>query len=640
MIRKNALVLLVVFIVVAGGVYYFAQNKYIERLAEKSGELAFGARVEIDDMHVNLLSLNCGWKRLQIADKNQPMKNLIETGKAEFGLEFLPLFWGKVIISEMTLLNVRHGTARASDGSLPVRANRDSSKSGAFAQTRSALNSRMASLPSLDFSQLTRKINIDSLVNIENLQTVAAYDQLAKNIDSTKSKMLESFARRKYSERITQLKSKIENIKIEKTYDPVKIKNSLNQVLKIKKELDALQLNIQADKNSFTDLTQDAKTRFQSIRKNLQADIDRTKKLARIKELQSGDIGMMLFGARLVTKFEMMMHYLTLARRYLPAAKILFSTEKEPEPERFAGQDISFPFHRRFPNFLIRKIELSGATNADSVRARQISGAIFGLTDQPAIFGKPAEIQLSISRAAIPAVNLRAVLDHVGAIANDSLWVEAPSIKFGEIALQKRPHFPSKISVPRGKFNLSGFFNEDAITLKLQGQASQVKFEYADTSQNIISNTIREGLDGIDNLTLEATLGTTAKETFSVTSNIDEILSRRLKKILGKKTEKARWQLAARVRALADNSRDKAGDVLRQMTEKFEENISQVRREIDQQKQKLAEKETELKKRLAAETAKARKATEKQKNALKKKAKSKLKNLFGKPQKEDSTKSK
>ena len=94
--RKNALIFLLVILILGGVVYYFTQDRYLERAVEKTGELIFDAKVEIDNFNFSLLNLQCGWKKLQIANKNKPMTNLIETGVATFKLEFTPLFWGRL----------------------------------------------------------------------------------------------------------------------------------------------------------------------------------------------------------------------------------------------------------------------------------------------------------------------------------------------------------------------------------------------------------------------------------------------------------------------------------------------------------------------------------------------------------------
>ncbi len=630
--RKNALVLLLTFAVFSGVLYYFAQNKYIERLAEKSGELFFGARVEFDDMYIKLFNLQCGWRRLQVADKIHPMKNLIETGEANFALEFLPLFWGKIIISELKLLDVRSGTARLKDGSLPQTVDDDAAQKGAFAKTKSAIKARMESLPALDFSQLRQKLDIDSLVQADKLQSISAYESLIGELDSMRTATTAQLNERKYADRVRTLKNEIAAVQIEKTRDPVKIKKTLQQLAKIKNTLETLQANVQNDKSSLMGLKLNAQKRYANAQRQLQADIVRVKKMARLKELETTDIGLLLFGAPFIKNAKSVMRYIVLARRYMPAAAILFEAQKEPEPQRFAGQDIHFRFYRKFPNFLVRKIILSASTGADNLPQQHISGTILGLTNEPAVFGRPTQFALKINKSMDEIFSLRAVFDHLGEITADSIWLEASAVKPGTFSLQERINFPTKISAKSGSFALTGFFTGASMKLNLQGQAQSVQFDYAEVKKNQIGKTIKEVLDGIQKLTIDAMIAEKGgTQVLRINSNIDKALTRRLRLILGEKIKKARQQLENRVRKSANNSGEKARVTLDQLTLKFEHQINEINNSIETQKKKLSEKEAVLKTRLAAETAKMKRAAEQQKGQLEKEVKKKLKDLFKKP---------
>ncbi|MCA9735169.1 MAG: TIGR03545 family protein [Deferribacteres bacterium] len=635
--RKNALIFLLVILILGGVVYYFTQDRYLERAVEKTGELIFDAKVEIDNFNFSLLNLQCGWKKLQIANKNKPMTNLIETGVATFKLEFTPLFWGRFIIDEMKLQNVRSGTARKTDGSLPHEPTEAEEEPGVFAETRQAAAEQIRSLPALDFSSLGQKLNIDSLIHLDKLSTVAGYNVLAKDADSTKDYWSNAIKNQDYGRRLNELKKKIEALQFDKNIDLIKAQQLLQQVNAIKKDSDALKAELQDQKTNLTSAMKSIDDAYSDLQNQLKADIERAKKLARLKELDTRDIGLLLFGAPLVEKLESVLHYINLARRYAPAASILFDSEKEPGPERFAGQDIHFPFHHNFPQFLIREIELSGGTGHDSTAGYSLSGTVTGVTNEPAIFGHPTKAELMVEKSAGNSYQLRSVFDHVTETAKDSIWIQASNFKLGKIKLQERAQLPHEIIATKGNARFTGFFVGHAMQLDLKMQASPVKFNYTAAAEGRIASTIREVLDGIKDVDLEAIIKSKqGQQKLQMRSNIDEALSKQLKAILDKNLQKTRDELETRVREEVAKNRQKAEVAIAGFKHDAEQRLQTYEDQLNAEIKKLEEKKAELEAKIASETAKAKEAAEQEKKKLEKQAKDQLKGLFSKPKEEKS----
>jgi len=119
--RKKGIIYLVVIALIIAAIAFFTRDRYLERGLELAIQAVAGAKVEIDNFHFSLFKTAGSWNRIQIADKNNPWRNIIETGRASFDMEARALFWRRIIIQEMMLENVRNGTARKTDGSLPKK---------------------------------------------------------------------------------------------------------------------------------------------------------------------------------------------------------------------------------------------------------------------------------------------------------------------------------------------------------------------------------------------------------------------------------------------------------------------------------------------------------------------------------------
>ena len=120
--RKKGIIAVLVFIILFLIAAHFFTDNWLERQIETYASGIVGAKVEIDDLDLNLLQLRAGWRRLQVADPNDTRRNVIETGAAKIDLSAEPLLYGRWIIEEMQLENLRSGTKRKTDGKLPEKA--------------------------------------------------------------------------------------------------------------------------------------------------------------------------------------------------------------------------------------------------------------------------------------------------------------------------------------------------------------------------------------------------------------------------------------------------------------------------------------------------------------------------------------
>ncbi|MCH8957592.1 hypothetical protein IIA28_20105, partial [candidate division KSB1 bacterium] len=167
--RPKGMIALLIIVVLFGAVLYLLSGKLIERVLEKAGESAVGAKVEIDNLKLNLAELSISLDRLQVTNPNDTWKNLFETGRMSFDMEVVPLARKKIIINDVTIADIRVGTKRESDGALQ-KTGIDAS-SGWFASASESLKEQVADAPVLNLGVLKQKINVDSLFALINIQS-------------------------------------------------------------------------------------------------------------------------------------------------------------------------------------------------------------------------------------------------------------------------------------------------------------------------------------------------------------------------------------------------------------------------------------------------------------------------------------
>lgn len=622
--RKKGILILVVIILIVAVVGYFTRDRRIEKMFENIGQSVAGARVEIDNFHFSVLKMECSWNRLQIADKNDPWKNVLEIGRASFDLETRPLFWRRVIVKEMILENVRSGTQRKTDGSIPKKPEpaTASTEPGFFQKASASLQKQMGDLPVFDLSGLGKKLKIDSLVDINNLLTVQGYKKLELTADSSFKFWQSQLKTQTYLDRVNQLEQKMKTLKLDEIKDLNSLNNALTSMKDMQKEINSLRDEVGEKHSELTNTFNNLQTNFDNVKNSLKEDIDRAKQLASLKELDVKDVSLLLFGAPIVNQTEKVLGYVAIGRKYLPTVKKLKGTPKEKKPPRFKGQDIRFPFHYRYPKFLLRKAKLSAATAAgDTSRAYFVEGDLIGLTSQPEVYSKPTRFLMDLKKINGNLYEIKGSLDHITEIAHDSLWVSAKNFALGQVKLKKGKYFPSALQAKKGNVQLTGLFIGDNINFKMDVDAAPVEFIFDNPAKDKISQIVREVLMGLNRITLTAEMkGKQGDYKMRMNSNVDQVLANQVKQTIAKNLREAQQQVEDYVRAEADKRRVQVENLINEKRATVYAELDKAKQQVDEKKQEFDNKKKELDERI-----------EQEKKKIEEQAKNKLRDMFKKP---------
>ena len=623
MMRKKGIIILVVIIVIFAVIAFFARDRYLERAIESVGQSIAGAKVEIDNFHFSLFKLTCSWDRIQVADKNDTWRNILETGKASFVLETRPLFWKRVIIKEMALENVRSGTKRTTDGKIPKKPVQPSDdKPGMADKAKTALAKQMKELPVFDLSGLGKELKIDSLVNVNNLETVQGYIKLKSYSDSTFKYWEKQADTQPYVTRLAKLETNIKSLNIDNIKDIAALTDALKKLKDIQKEVKSLKSEVGGKYKSLTQTFDDVQTKLNDAKSRLQDDIKKAQQLARLKDLDVKDVSLLLFGDPVVQKAEKILDYVALGRKYLPKAKKAVHSDKKKSPPRFKGQNIRFPFHYRYPKFLLRKANFSAASAAgDTSRAYFLEGNLTGLTNDPGVYARPTRFKLNLKKLSGNAYDISGSMDHTTDVMHDSLWITAANFGLGEVKLKKSKYFPRALNAKKGDITLAGFFAGDAINIKLNMDAKPVTFLYETDAKDRISRIVREVLAGLNQVTLTAQMkGDTSDYKLRMNSNVDQILAKEVRKTLEKNLRQAQQQVEDYVRAEAGKRRKEVEDLIEKNRKKIYAELEKVNQQVQARVDEIEKRKKEVEQRI-----------EEEKKKLEEKAKDKLKDLFKKP---------
>lgn len=146
----------------------FFMNPSLERATERALEAVFGARAEVSGLRLDLGRLRIAMASVAVADRDEPMTNLFETGRLELRLDLASLVRGRVYVEEATAASVALGTARSVSGALPESP----------ARPKAAKPAKAAAPPLLDFGNFDAKALLER--EKAKLKSGAAYDEAGK----------------------------------------------------------------------------------------------------------------------------------------------------------------------------------------------------------------------------------------------------------------------------------------------------------------------------------------------------------------------------------------------------------------------------------------------------------------------------
>ncbi|MCX5781815.1 MAG: TIGR03545 family protein [Elusimicrobia bacterium] len=601
------------------------------------GEMVFGAKVEIASVKTKFRNLSINISGLKIANRSDFFRNLIEIDSIRFALKPLPLLSKKVIIEEMALDGLMWNTKRDLSGALPPRKekkfvkkekkeNKSSPTAKLFSSIKEKAGSEASALPAADKIKEVQKefknISFTNAVSLADLKSIGEMDALKSSYSQ------------KYSQYDSQLKSldldqkiskavaalnEISSIKIETIQDIEPAKTKLDSFNSTREELNNTISQLQLMQSQMSQDFGSEKDVLAKINQLKEGDYKALADKLKLPSFSFGNLSQSIFGPVWLDRVHKILYYLEVARKYMPPKK---KNEKMVNT-RLKGRDISFPKEDNPPDFLIGKIIVSGTTGGYGKEGEPLDfkGVITGITSDPVLLGRPTKIDISGSQGKRTLI-LYGVLDHTTDKPVDTLNILFSGLSAQSLGIPSSDYLPDMKNgkgVLDGRLILKGENIASNMELKISGfKSSGVE---TDETRKIILSLWK----GISEIIVNAKLsGTFENLSFSISSNMDKILSERLKNMLGAKFAEVQNKLKAEITRLTNQKKDEVMGEFNlkksELTKQYGDKQKEIQSKTDEIKSKIASKENEGKDQADKEKKKAE-------DQVRKQAEQKLKEL-------------
>ncbi len=580
-----------------------------------SGEMIFGAKVDVGSLKTKFRNLSVGISNLQVADKNDPWKNLFEISDIRFAVKPVPLLSKKFIIEEMSVEGIKTGTPRKTSGALApkkvVQIEKKKKKQGLtselYGKLKKKAESEIASLPALSkiksYEKEIKEISIDKVVKFDELGSVKEMDALKESYSQKYSHYETKLSDLKLSPQLAAAESALQmarQIKIQDAKDIENAKQVINELNRSKQELEKSYLEIMQISDSISVDFGSEKNLLGRLNELKEKDYRAFADKLKLPPVSFGNISEAIFGRVWIERVNNVMYYIHLARKYMPARK----KEEKVVRKRLRGTDVIFPKKGTSPDFLIKKISLSGAFGQEEPLG--FIGEVTDITSEPVLLGRPMLVDIKGYKGK-KKIEISAKLDHTQSTPYDSLNISYIGLESKSLGLPSSDYLPS---FEKSNSRISAKFVKDGDIIDCGLNLTMDEVSARAPEDDEVKEIVKNLWSGMDAINIDArVLGPSDNLKVSVNSNIEKIFSKRLKALFGEKIAEFHKKIRAEIVRLTN---EKKNEVMKEFNSKKEsvqkqyiDKQKEVRSRIDESKAKVEEIENRIKEYVEIEKKKA-----------------------------------
>lgn len=613
-------------------VFYFFIDGWIESGLEYGGEKVLGARVEIDNLHLSLSPVGMRLDRLQVANPHDPWKNIFETGRVQFALNFGQLLRNKFIIETMEVNGLVLATKRSTDGSLPVsqqtappKTSADSSTQNLpFAQQAQPLVEAKETKPPLfDIDRIKRSLNTDSLLNTGNLATLRYADSLKVEIDAANKNWQATLSSLDQSKpRIAEVETKVKAINIGEIKSIDAAKNALDNLNSSYKTITEINSTLGEHRTALTNDFTRLSSSVNKIDDLAKTDFQNVLSLARLPDLSMKGLSELVLGKDLMSQVTKYLSWIDFARAKVPKYS---STPEKESARRLQGQNIRFPEARSYPKLWIKKILVSGGTDkAQDPGYFYATGEIMDISTDQQITGKPLTVALEGTKGGSTTLSFNAVFDRRPEIPVDSYKVHLSGLRVAELSTGRSDFVPSKITNAVANASITVSIPGTRLDADTRLNFGNLVFVFENQPRSTVERLVRDVLESVKSIAVGIRVWRDEKKfDMAFSTDLDDQIATRTKKVLGDELARIQNDLRNKLNA---RIAEKRGEVEKLLNEKRGEVVGRLKsyEGLVNEKVAMAEgKKKELENRIEEEK-------KKQTEGVKKKAEETIKGLFKK----------
>jgi len=558
--RWKALVPLGVFALAVVLAWTLLVDRLIRLGIEAGGTAAVGARVELASARLRLFQGQLRLEGLQITNPSAPMTNLVQADEIVLDLGIRALLQKKFDAETVAVRGLQFGAARRTSGALPAR--QVSASSGAAALAQADTSADRTALPSLDLGALDRGVKVSAL-NPDSLRSLAMARALAAEGDSLQGAWTRQLAAADPAPVLDSgkaLAARLQGADLRRL--------GVSGVREAASSLRAMVSALKASRDRLTALQRAVTAQVDSLRGRAAAldraradDYAYARRMVKLPSLDPRDVSAAMFGRMALQRFAPHLALLRVAQRRVPTGATP-QRRAGPKRERMAGTTFVFPLAHAYPKLLLEFAEGTFVLAGHTAMAGSYVARVTGVTDEPAVYGKPLTflVQRSGATAGPQQIRVAGVLDHTGAVPRDSLathlaGVRLPAADLGAVG--------ARVDLARGAMDLDlartgealrgrwAVATDSAVWSRLADRGADAGAATTIGTRAWLDALVWRAVSSLRHVDIEATVsGTLDDPRLDVSSNVGGEVAGALQQALKGEVARAEGQVHAKVDSL------------------------------------------------------------------------------------------
>ena len=618
--RWKGILFLLVLIGLIAVLGFFLTDQWIERRIESLGTSLVGARVEIDDLDLSIFTLHTRWDSLQITDPKDTWKNIIATGQCDFDIAFAPLLKKKFIIESFQINQIRTGIKRSYDGKVIKRkkVEAEPKKPSFLSKTIQKLEHEVEKAPAWNLEQYTKKVNVDSIIGLLDIKSPAKIDSVKKSLEAKYDFWEATFQERDIESELKEIEGLVKSIKVEEIKTLTALQSTLSNIQQVKTRSDSIQKFFGSAKSNLTGDLKLAQNTVQLVDNWIKDDYDRALLKARLPDINTQNIGKFIFGKRVIGYVNQVLSITDQIRIY--SAKYRSKEPKKEKPPRLKGQNIHFVKENVLPALWIKHILISGQTP----QKLNLSGRIDHIVSNQKLIHEPTLLEFYGKRKDGASFGLDGTLDYRQEEANETFQLHMIRIPLSDVKLSDSPFLPYKVTKGFASIQASLDLGENTFRSDIRFVADQLVFavQDQDVSVNELEKIIQSVVKNTSKLDFHAKMKNQGDRlTFSLNSNLDDLLVNRIRSILSAEMESAKHKLKSEVDRHVSKLEKEHKTLVRNKQDYFIKEMKTYEQMLVEKLQMVENKKKEIEEKIESEK-------NKQSNKLEEEAKKRLQNIL------------
>jgi uncharacterized protein (TIGR03545 family) len=384
---------------------YLGMNPLLRWGIETLGAQALSIQVDIGDLDASLRKTEVCIHDLAIANPKAPDTNLFDADKITLSLDTNALLHRKFVVREGHVQGLRLHTKR------------DETAHTVDHWQFSADGERLKQEADAWLETLSATLGQQLDAQIAELESV----RLAKELMESWPEEYQQLAAK-----VSSVKARIENLRTLFHTRPKNIAAGLDHYQKTLAELEQLQQQMGDLTEQIDGLPDRVESDRGAIVAATQQDVRKIEERFKSIRLDQETITGYFLGPEMGRRVVTIAQWVRWVQAQLP--------DEPPEPanDRLEGVNILFAGRRPHPDFLVESLRLDGETRIGK-KTYRFAATAAGLTSQPQLYGRPAEIQAHM--VGDVTFEVHALLDRTGETPFDQIVINCPDMTLPEMSL-------------------------------------------------------------------------------------------------------------------------------------------------------------------------------------------------------------